>query len=251
MIRFARGVAVREEHEIQPQDKDAPDAPAHPAAAAVIARGIKGMVPDARKGVRILNACGELYGVLDVRRPTHDAWKKVRTLFGAEWHAYTVAANFALQAQHVMFKGAVDPTEVRRLERVLFHDITQDPLEPSLQLMVLQASIGRSLCVNVNCLLERQITSGALMWAVVCSRCEELCNTVSFSIINWDMMLKNLDIPEAHRSALRARPVTATVSLTRRGIMTVRLTWTNAPWTSNQSLLYVTERIGRAVHDIV
>ena len=33
--------------------------------------------------------------------------------------------------------------------------------------------------------------------------------------------------------------------------MTVRLTWTNAPWTSNQSLLYVTERIGRAVHDIV
>jgi hypothetical protein len=212
---------------------------------------LTGMSPDARTGARLLNACGELMGPLVSRRPTHRAWIRQRTLFGCEWHAYTAAGNVALQFQRVTFKGAIDPGAIARIERLLFADLADPPLSPHAHLMVLQTSLNRSLYVNMGCLLERQLQD-AVGWAAICSRCEEVCNVVPFIIIHWGAMVAHLGLTDDPVVRALVPPDTAMASVTRRGVLTLRLTWVRGtPWTSNDGFLRVTERLGRFLYSLV
>ena len=214
---------------------------------------VDGMVPDRRRGARMLNACGELHGVLHTRRPTHVAWRRARTLFGVEWHAYTAAGNVSLQFQRVVFKGAHDPAALGRVERRLFGGMADPPLEPRLKLVVLQASLGRSLYVNIGCLLEQQLALRASAWARVCSRCEEMCNVVPFHVTDWARMLDAALGTDDDQAAARSVPTpeSVMVSVSRRGVLTLRATWAGAEWTTNDGLLAVTEALGRFMGTLV
>ena len=212
---------------------------------------LPGMAPDSRVGARLLNVCGELMGPLVSRQPTHPAWMRQRTLFGCEWHAYTAAGNVSLQFQRVIFKGAIDPVALARVERLLFADLADPPLVSHAHLVVLQTSLHRSLYVNMGCLLERQLQD-AVGWAVLCSRCEEMCNVVPFNIIRWEAMIAHLALTDDPLVAAIVPPDTAMVSVTRRGVLTLRLTWTvGTLWTENDGFLRITEALGRFLHSLV
>ena len=205
------------------------------------------MTPDRHRDTRVLNACGEFKAHLHARHPGHRAWQKVLTLFGSEYQAYTVAGNLSLQIQHMVFKGATDPDDLAAVAATLFADVVEPatPMVPYLQLVVLQASVGRSLFVKTGCLLDVQLEQ-RVPWASLCSRCEELCNVVPFAITDWDAAGRALDFPAIDP------PDTATVSVTRRGVMTLRLTWVSGiAWTSNAAVVRIAETIARFVHDLV
>jgi hypothetical protein len=208
---------------------------------------INNMVPDKRVRTRVLNACGEFQGRVCSRCPSHAAWKKVFTLFGVEYQAYTTAGNISLQIQHMIFKGASDPGELIKTAGILFRDIVDHlPVAPLLQLVVLQTSIGRSLLVKVGCLLDAQIQEQA-PWACLCSRCEEVCNVVAFAVVDWDAACHALSMKR-----ITPPPDTATISVTRRGVLTLRLTWVQGlMWVNNDALEETAETIARFVHDLV
>ena len=205
------------------------------------------MAPEAQLETRILNGCGEFKGSLISRRPSHIAWQRVHTLFGSELHAYTADGNMSIQVQHMLFRGATDPLALAGTARRLFIDVLEAHPTPMLHLVVMQTAVRRSLFVHVGCLLDRQLEAGP-RWLRPCGRCEELCNVVSFSIRSWKDAA--LDLP-GFPSSLEA-PNTATVSVTRRGVMTVRLTWVRGvEWTCNSALLSVADCLARFVHDLV
>lgn len=205
------------------------------------------MTPDTHTSLRVLNACGAIRAQLGSHHLGHQAWQKVHTLFGWEYQAYTMAGNLSLQVHHMIFKGATDPVQLAKVAATLFADVLVhgSDVTPLLQLVVLQTIIGRSLFVKVGCLLDLQLEHRA-PWARLCSRCEEVCNVVPFSIVDWDAASRALAFPEI------PRPDTATVSVTRRGVLMLRLTWVHGtPWTSNAALERITDTIARFVHDLV
>jgi hypothetical protein len=256
IMRFPRGLGVRDGD----NNTNTPDAPqqqqqiipqspcccASPTATTTIG-SVDNMVPDKRRGAIMLNVCGELRGMLFTRRPSHRAWKRTVTRFGVELQSYTSAGNISLQCQRVIFKGATDPAALRRAANTLFSDSVSEHLGPVLQLIVLQTAVGRSLYVHVGCLLERNVEE-TVPWLAVCSRCEEVCNVVPMSITRWDLATAALGLPQ-----MDAAPETSTLCVTRRGVMTLRLTWATEcpPWTDNEPFLVATEKIARFLYALM
>lgn len=254
-VKLENGLAIRAWDELP---RAAQDQPCEAQLRLLASIAVQGMVPDRRRGAHVLNACGELHGALQSRRPTHVAWRRVGTLFGVEWQAYTTAGNVSLQFQRVVFKGATDPAALGRAERRLFADMADPPLVPRLKLVVLQTSLGRSLYVNIGCLLERQLAIRAATWARVCGRCEEICNVVPFYITDWNGMLAALGLlhdPEQPGGntvvAALTPPSHVMVSVSRRGVLMLRATWPGMVWSTNDGLLAVTEALGRFVGALV
>lgn len=194
---------------------------------------------------RVLNACGVLKGHLTGRSPLHPAWTKIPTRFGVELQAYTLGGNISVQYQQITFKGAASPGMLGVVVNELFQDVSEEGLQPLLQLVVTQASVGRCILAKVQCLLERQLEDWA--WARVVGRCEELCNNVLFQVRDWDRMLESVGLGGLELP----RPLSALVSVTRRGALTLRLTWTGIEWTENQTLIRLTEALARFVHALV
>lgn len=205
------------------------------------------MTPDQHGGTRVLNACGEFKASIWSRHPAHPAWQKVHTLFGTEFQAYTAWGNLSCQIQQIVFKGATDPARLVATAGKLFNDVVEElPMTPLLHLVVLQTPVNRSLFVKAGCLLDHQLDAHA-PWAIIGSRCEELCNVVPFSISDWAAASRVLEFP-----ADVDTPSTATVSVTRKGILTLRLTWVKGiPWTDNAPLVRIAETIARFVRDLV
>lgn len=192
----------------------------------------------------VLNACGILRGHLDSRTPVHRAWRKLPTRFGVELQAYTTGGNITIQYQQVTFKGTVNPLTLRRVIGELFRGMASQDPEPLLQLVVTQASIGRSIWTRVECLLEKQLADWP--WARVVGRCEELCNNVLFQIRDWGAMLETVGL-----AGLLPAPQSGMVSVTRRGIITLRLNWPGIGWMDNGPLIRLTKALARFVHDLV
>ena len=219
---------------------------------------VEGMCPAARASARVLNACGELVGAVVCRTPTHPGWRKRTTRFGTEHQAYTVGGNLSIQVQRVVFKGAVNERSLVRVAIPLLSGVMEMGGEgmgptPRLQLMVLQASIGRSLCVQVGCLLERQLEEDGPYggWVRMCSRCEELCNVVAFTVVDWDRALEALGMTAGMMEGLQA-PDSAMASVTRRGVMTLRLTWgEGVEWSTSAPLTRFTDLLAGLLHDLV
>jgi hypothetical protein len=131
----------------------------------------------------------------------------------------------------------------RPLEAVLGM-LVDEPVTVQLQLVVLSVGIGRCLFVMLGCLLERRLAY--VPWARVMHRIEEVCSVVVFYVVDWRAM----------EAALCMRPwaqppKTTTVSVTRRGTLTLRLTWDTADWDGNDALYDVTRRLGDFVRDMV
>lgn len=210
-------------------------------------------LPDpARAETEISNVCGFVAGVVCVcvllsrARPVipftrpgfsalnerHPAWRTVRSTLGRFREAYSLrGGNLLFLRGKLIFKGAtcrqgVYETAVRLLS---------EPSDPVLKayLIIATAYMRRNLFVHSGCLLEEMLSRFA--WCRVMVRHEEMSNAVIFYINTWDAF----PMP-----AGRARPDMGTVSVSRRGVINVRLGWHDGvEWTGNDEWLALVDAI--------
>ena len=188
--------------------------------------------------VRMQNACG--FALTSNRHPSHPAWQMQPCIFGRVRKAFTAAGNVIQRSNKIIFKGATAP---RPLEEVL-STLVDEEVTAQLQLVVLSVGIGRSLFVMLGCLLERRLAY--VQWVRVMHRIEEVCSVVVFYVTDWHAMEAAL-----HMQPWAQPPKTTTVSVTRRGTLTLRLTWDAADWADNDALYDVTRRLGDFVREMV
>jgi len=187
---------------------------------------------------RMQNACG--FALIENRHPHHAAWQMQPSIFGKVRKAFTTAGNVILRNHKVIFKGATAP---RPLEEVL-QTLMDERVTAQLQLVVLSVGIERCLFVMLGCLLERRLER--ISWVRVMNRIEEVCSVVVFYVTDWSAMEAALGVrPWAQQ------PKTTTVSVTRRGTLTLRLTWDASDWADNDSFYDVARRLGKFVRNLV
>jgi hypothetical protein len=189
--------------------------------------------------VRMQNACGFAY--TSNRHPEHKAWQIQPSIFGKIRKAYTLAGNVNLRQSRVVFKGATSPPALRKV----LASLLEEHVEPQLQLVVLSIGIGRCLFVMIGCLLERKL--GFVAWAEVMHRIEEVCSVVVFYVKDWRAMEKALGV----KKPWAEMPKTTTVSVTRRGTLTLRMAWESADWHDNEAFYDVARRIASFVCGMV
>jgi hypothetical protein len=156
----------------------------------------------------------------------------------------------SIQLHQIIFKGGVGKAPLLDVAKELFLGMVnpEDAIGLGLELVVLQARLGRSLHISVGCLLERALL--AFPWARVVGRLEEVCNNVLFTIRNWGAMLEALGVTTAWGQL--GTPTTSMVSLTSRGVITVRITWVEGvKWEDNEPLVKVTNALARFVFELV
>jgi len=162
----------------------------------------------------------------------HPAWRTVRSTLGRFREAYSLrGGNLLFLRGKLIFKGAtcrqgVYDTAVRLLS---------EPSDPVLRayLIIATAYMRRNLFVHSGCLLEEMLSRFA--WCRVMMRHEEMSNAVIFYINAWDAF----PMP-----AGRARPDMGTVSVSRRGVINVRLGWHDGvEWTGNDEWLALVNAI--------
>lgn len=180
-----------------------------------------------KRGVRLQNVCG--YVVTEQAYLDHSAWRKTSTIFGTAYKAYTLAGNLVCQQRKIHFKGACDRDQ---LLRVLVQ-LCATPRSLRLQLVVLSVGLHRCLQVNIGCPLEDRLR--AFSWIQIMSRIEEICNVLVFYVRSWRHMESFFGL-----QPMECEPRSTTVSITRRGTMTMRFTWNGAPWSSSQPFHAVT-----------
>lgn len=186
---------------------------------------------------RIVNACGRF----PCDAPHHPAWRAHTRAFGLSRRAFTIAGNLAVGRRGVVFNGATDR---EALERVVAVVLGHPPPPPRLRLLVAAAGVGRCLFVHRGCLLESCLAH--VPWAVVASRIEEVCNVVVFHVGDWPAMATALGL-----GAWPAPPRSATATVTRRGTLTLRLTWDDAPWDDDQPFRDAAAALARFVAHLV
>lgn len=184
-----------------------------------------------KSGFRVQNACGVVYVPSLHIHKNHPGWRIAPSIFGIVRKAFTVAGNFILQKNKISFKGASDPQILNeRLKTLICNDFTYN-----LQLFVASVGIGRSLKVEVGCLLERKLYQ--YKWIRVMSRLQEICNVIVFYICDWDLMCQSFNMVFEF-----PKPKSCTVSVTRRGTVTIRITWEKfLTWTCNNHLKIFSE----------
>jgi hypothetical protein len=188
--------------------------------------------------VRVQNACGIIY--VEDRVPTHQGWKRGVSIFGMVKKAYTMAGNFVHQGDKISFKGAVHPQSLKNITG----ELVRGDFNIRMQLIVL--SVGIHKCVDVTPQGLIEVCLGFVKWIRVMRRCQEICNVVVFYIRDWRLMEQDLKIP-----AWNITPKSCTVSVTKRGTMTVRLTWEGIVWDSNDQFKDITLVLARFVRDII
>jgi len=188
--------------------------------------------------VRLQNACGTIF--LESGSPTHCAWQRSASIFGMVRKAYTVAGNFVLQGRRISFKGAQDA----KLLRHIVEQMVWCRFAIRLQLVVLSAGVGRCIDVTPHSALERMLSQ--YNWIRVMTRCEEICNVCVFNITDWRRMESALQLEQWEYV-----PKSATISVTRRGTLTLRLTWQGADWVANSVYENVTRALAKFVRRLI
>jgi hypothetical protein len=174
-----------------------------------------------RNPVRVQNACGVV--TLEHQDQRHVAWKRHRSIFGTIHKAFTLGGNLVLQHNRINFKGSTGHEALRSVMR----DMVAGDFHIKLQLMVLAVGLCSTLDVRVDCMLERRLRR--TRWARVLGRMEEVCNVVVFYVRNWKHMEQDIGL-----QPMALCPKSTTVSVTRRGTMTVRMTWNGIDWRGNE-----------------
>jgi hypothetical protein len=179
----------------------------------------KGKKESNGKDLILQNVCGfVLYEDVNIR---HCAWKQTRSIFGVVRKAYTMAGNISYQSHKVTFKGSNNIDMLKQILSQLLYG------EFSLNLQLVVMSIGLNYCLEtvVHCPLELNLMT--FSWIRVMKRIEEICNVVIFYVTNWRAMEHEL-----HMDPWPICPKSITISVTRRGTMTARLTFSNMEWKS-------------------
>lgn len=191
-----------------------------------------------RSPTKVLNVCGVV--VAENISSAHCSWRKTKSVFGMVHKSFTTAGNLVLQHRRITFKGA---KSCARLHCVL-QEILCCRFAVKITLMVLSAGVGKCLCCYVGCLLETRLQR--MRWISVQPRIEELCNSVVFTVTEWRAMERALGL-----EAWDHPPKSTTVTVTRRGTLTTRFTWDDAPWTENTKFEKATEALTCMVRELV
>jgi hypothetical protein len=189
-------------------------------------------LPDPQKTrTDISNVCGFVAGYSSPFNG-HPAWKSVRSTLGCFREAYTLrAGNLLFLRGKLIFKGATCRDGVYRTVSRL----VSEPAEPVLKayLIIATAHMQRNLFVNTGCLLEEMLRR--FSWCRVMYRHEEMSNAVVFYINSWGAFT----IP-----AGRAPPNMGTVTVSRRGVVNVRLGWHDGVlWEGNEEWIALVNEI--------
>lgn len=190
----------------------------------------KADLPDlSRVESKVCNVCGFVAG--PCRLAPHASWKTMRSALGHFSEAYTLrAGNLLFLHDKLIFKGATDRDGVYSTVRRL----TLSPETPTLRayLIVVSAFLRKNLYVHQCCLLEEMLSR--VPWCRVMQRHDEMSNAVLFYINDWSFLLG-----EAH-----SLPDMCMVSVSRRGVMNVRLGWhKGVDWTGNAKWIALVDRV--------
>lgn len=169
------------------------------------------------KEIKLQNACGFIH--YENVNTEHCAWIQTRSIFGKVLKAYTIAGNLVYQLRRLSFKGTNDIILLQQILSQLLHG----SFKMYLQLIVMSVGIKCSLETSPQCPLELGLVR--YDWIRVAGRIEEICNVVMFYIIDWRSMEAFFNLP-----AWETVPKSCTISVTRRGTMTLRLTWDRLEW---------------------
>ena len=179
-------------------------------------------LPDfSRSASEVCNVCGFVSG-FSVVAP-HPAWRTVRSTLGCFKEAYTLrGGNLIFLRGKLVFKGAISFQGVRSTVLRLL----SEPREPVLRayLVIATAYLRRNVFVHNGCLLEEMLSR--LSWCRVMRRHEEMSNAIIFYINDWSSFPVYAD---------SAKPDMGTVTVSRRGVVNVRLGWHDGvEWTGNE-----------------
>ena len=189
-------------------------------------------LPDPMKTkTEISNVCGFVAGYSSLFE-AHPAWRSVRSTLGCFKEAYSLrAGNLLFLRGKLIFKGATCRHGVfRTVKRVVL-----EPSEPVLKayLIIATAHMQRNLFVNNGCLLEEMLSRFA--WCRVMYRHEEMSNAVVFYINTWTAFR----LPPG-----RVQPSMGTVTVSRRGVVNVRLGWHDGvEWEGNDEWIALVDEI--------
>jgi hypothetical protein len=190
-------------------------------------------LPDlSRTQSRVCNVCGFVAG--PCKLAPHAAWKTARSALGHFAEAYTLrAGNLLFLHDKLIFKGATDREGVF----ATVQQLTVSPEAPVLKayLIVVSAFLCKNLYVHQCCLLEEMLSR--VPWCRVMQRHDELSNAVLFYINGWAFLGDRANLPDM-----------CMVSVSRRGVMNVRLGWhSGVEWAGNAEWIALVD----AVRDFV
>jgi hypothetical protein len=178
--------------------------------------------PDPKKiETEISNVCGFVMGYSSLFRE-HPAWRSVRSTLGYFKEAYSLrAGNLLFLRGKLIFKGATCRNGVYSTVTRLI----SEPSDPVLKayLIIATAHMQRNVFVHIGCLLEE--TLRRIPWCRVMYRHEEMSNAVVFYINSWSEFVVPVNRPP---------PDMGTVTVSRRGVVNVRLGWHDGvQWENN------------------
>jgi hypothetical protein len=191
-------------------------------------------LPDlSRTQSRVCNVCGFVAG--QCKLAPHAAWTTARSALGHFSEAYTLrAGNLLFLHDKLIFKGATDREGVF----ATVQQLTVSPETPVLKayLIVVSAFLCKNLYVHQCCLLEEMLSR--VPWCRVMQRHDELSNAVLFYINEWSFF----------GDLAKHIPDMCMVSVSRRGVMNVRLGWhSGVEWAGNAEWIALVD----AVRDFV
>lgn len=190
-------------------------------------------LPDrTRASTEISNVCGFVAGFSSLF-DEHPAWRSVRSTLGCFREAYSLrGGNLLFLRGKLIFKGATSRGGVHATVRRLL----SEPDEPILKayLIIATAYMRRNLMVHNGCLLEEMLSRFA--WCRVKTRHEEMSNAVIFYINEWTAAFR---LPQG-----RPAPDMGTVTVSRRGVVNVRLGWHDGvQWDGNDEWIGLVDQV--------
>ena len=190
-------------------------------------------LPDlSRTASKVCNVCGFVAGGPCTLVP-HAAWRTTRSTLGHFHEAYTLrAGNLLFLRGKVIFKGATDRDGVHATVGRLV--ATPEPqLTLKAYLIVVSAFLCKNIYVHPCCLLEQMLAR--VPWCRVVNRHEEMSNAVLFYINEWTFFLD---------AAVVTFPEMCLVSVSRRGVINVRLGWHDGvEWAGNGEWLALVDAV--------
>jgi hypothetical protein len=192
-------------------------------------------LPDlTRTQSKVCNVCGFVVGPCKLLA-SHAAWKTARSALGHFSEAYTLrAGNLLFMHDKLIFKGATDYVGVFDTIRQL--TISPETLVLKAYLVVLSGYLQKNLYVHQCCLLEEMLSR--VHWCRVMQRHDEMSNAVLFYINDWKYLL----LQEGR--GLLPPPDMCMVSVSRRGVINVRLGWHGgAEWVGNDVWIALVDKV--------
>jgi hypothetical protein len=185
------------------------------------------------QGITASNICGTLPAAIFLRDKRNPAWIYKKTAMGMSHVCYTLQGHFTLMGNgtKLVFRGATSPSKFAETAATLFHASKDDIQQMvAIQLAVLSCTLDRCVVAHRDCVLEHMLTQ--YPWCRVGARIEELYNSILFHIVDFAAFMADTGIRAAYSdqdweglSNEGGLPCKATVSVTRRGKLSIFASW--------------------------